>query len=125
MATLTKRIMDMSNADGYTCKDIDVILRYVKMNKLVNCLFTVIDGDRLEEFLENGTYRKGNTIYAYTYGELNDRDYPVTTILDQYRNPLIVVYDPACFQNTVVFGYRFLDPNNKQAAIMEIIEPKY
>jgi len=89
-------------------------------------LYTVIDGDRLDEFIKMGTYRKGNIIFALTKDELKFKtplyDYSLDTALAQYVNPAIAVYKSAHLENQYPYAYSFINPDCKVDALEAIIE---
>ncbi len=94
-------------------------------------LYTVIDGSRINEFLERGTYRRGDEIFAFNINQLrfDSEDDELETLLLQYPKPAIAVYNSSSFtQNPMDVGgeaYQFIDPKHKQDALEAVIEVSF
>ena len=91
-------------------------------------LFTVIDGERLDEFLQKGTYRSDDVIFAFTKRQLKfySDDPLVGGRTAHYRKPAIAVYRALHFAQVTGHGnehvYRFLNPDKKQETVEAVVE---
>lgn len=121
--------VDMDDA-GNSAAEADAVKAALKSNSLFNqnCLYTVIDGKRLEEFLQRGTYREGDSIDAFTKKHLNSdnpADFDLSTMLKEYYppgKPAIAVYKIGYFEKKFEFTYIFKDPENKPEALKAILD---
>ena len=91
-------------------------------------LYTVIDGTRLDEFVQRGTYRKGNTIFAYHTDDLEgsaeeDVKEGIEDHLRIYQKPALAIWYEGQFiggDMGELYGYKFLEPKRKLEAIAAV-----
>ena len=130
--------VDMSKVNSYTNPAEDIVKKSLRANTLFNknCLYTVIDGEKLEAltqeetkaFLQTGTYTEDDTIHAFTKDNLtpedpNDPNSPrLTDLLNSYYRPAIVVYKAADFELGCTYDYTFKNPDKKLEAVLAILE---
>lgn len=125
---MKKVTLDLSKADQYTGPtETEVLVDELKAHGLYeeNCLYTVIDGEKLDEFLEHGTYRPDDVIYAFGRDELVWRgDYDdLRRHIEFYQKPAIAVYNRSHFDvEEGGFTYRFKNPGRKREAVVGVIE---
>ncbi len=58
-------------------------------------LYTVIDGKRISSFAQTGTYRPGDTIFAYTPRELDEMAKDTTADNEEIEDHLLKYFPPA------------------------------
>ena len=108
--------------------ELDNLAKLLEDKKLYDnsFLYTVVDGERIDELKQQGTYRKGNDIFACQKDEIiGDRteDGSIEGHLIIYNHPAIVVWKKDEFERSIIIPsrYSFQDPENKVAAIEAIV----
>ena len=121
--------IDLREADGYAVTEDDLIRDFLKKEKLDNgdFLFTVIDGDRVEEFQARGTYRDNNAIYAFTADKFRMsaeeiEDLEIDSYISAYDNPIVAIYKSSHFREGVSYRYEFLKEDKKTEAVHGLLK---
>lgn len=91
-------------------------------------LYTAIDGARLDEFAKKGTYRKGNTIFAYHTDDLegsaeDDAREEIEDHLRIYQKPALAIWHEDHFMGGdigEICAYQFLRPQHKLEAVAAV-----
>jgi len=128
--------IDLSKASPYVDgKHDEIIYRVLRSQCLfnVNCLYSVCDGDEIEELKKTGTYRrKSNSIFAFTKPELVWDNHPELNDVEahaiRYKNPALAVFKRCHFEIVSHLKeekddwkeYRFKNPDKKLEALLGV-----
>ena len=126
--------IDLTQADGYVVSEDDVIKDRLVTRRLFSSqfLYTVIDGNKSDEFLRKGTYREDNSIFAFTHDQLQwvpvgfRSEQGLETYLLYYEAPALAIFkrdafDPAIIEDSSIdYEYCFRNPSSKKEALLAL-----